>query len=98
MTYLIVTRTAAMPASCWGRYRRVAVMWSPDGSEPKQVRDYGGRPHGDPRFPYIVATWERLHLGGPNSAYVKALGEAQATIAALNGPEWHGMSDTPSRP
>ena len=100
MTYVLVTRAASMPSSCKGRYRRVAVMWSPDGSEPAQIRDYArgddGFVFGDPARPYIVATWERLNVGGARSAYAKAIREAQATIAAMNGPEWIGLPDTPS--
>ena len=43
MTAIVVTRSAAMPASCWGRYRKVYVIdvdyWKAwDTWEPPQVR------------------------------------------------------------
>lgn len=38
--YVVMTAAACMPSSCWGRYRRVAVVEVRDGAEkPKQIRN-----------------------------------------------------------
>ena len=91
-----------MPASCKGHYVRLAVMWSPGGGEPKQIRDYGRNadPDAAPDWsrPIVVCTWERLHVGRRRSAYHKALAEAQTFVAAMNGPEWPSDPNTSSGP
>jgi len=78
--YIVMTASAKMPASCRGRYSRVAVVETslPQGEAPKMISD---RALGVIR---IVETWERLNHGGPRSAYAVALREADALAARLN--------------
>jgi len=79
-----MTATAKMPASCWGSYRRVAVIeLTPDaaaaGLLPGLISD---RPKTVCR---IVRTWEKLHVGSTDRcAYSRALVEAEALATSLN--------------
>jgi hypothetical protein len=78
--FIVMTRSANMPASCWGQYRRVAVVETdlPKG-EPKMIST---RAYGVAR---IVKTWEKLSVGvSPRCAYRVALAEAEALAAELN--------------
>ena len=52
-----MTSAAAMPQSCWGVYRRVAVLEVDPGARPAMISE---RARGVRR---IVATWERLNVG-----------------------------------
>jgi hypothetical protein len=76
MTYIVMHRSASMPSSCKGRYRRVAVVSTPDGIEPAQIRET--------KACHVIETWERLQAEGKNTAFTRALAEAQALVAALN--------------
>jgi hypothetical protein len=80
-----MTAAAKMPNSCWGRYRRVAVVeLSPDfDGRPAFI---GDRARGVAR---IVATWERCHAGRyaettGRTAYARAYRAALAMAATLN--------------
>ena len=61
--YIVQTAAARMPASCWGRYRRAAVLEIdlsalPSGrTAPAMIST---RARGVSR---VVQTWERLHVG-----------------------------------
>ena len=35
--FIVKTAAACMPASCWGQYRRVAVLEVEVGTEPKMI-------------------------------------------------------------
>lgn len=78
--YIVLTAAAKMPSSCWGRYRRVAVVeLDGTGVKPAMISE---RAKGVRR---IVKTWERLHVGKTDrSAYIGAFMEATAKAAALN--------------
>ncbi len=78
--YIVQTARAQMPGSCWGSYRRVAVLEVPKGV--KEVRQISER---DPQVLSVEATWEKCNVGTtPRSAYGKALAEAMKLAAELN--------------
>jgi len=80
--YTIMTASAKMPASCWGIYKRVALVEVEKGMEPKMISE---RAKGLVR---IVRTWEKLNVGTTDKcAYRRALTEAQAELAKLNTGE-----------
>ena len=55
-TYHVLEATAKMPASCWGRYMRFAVIEvRPGGSLPLIIRDT--------KTATVVETWEKCHDG-----------------------------------
>ncbi len=75
--YIIMTASAKMPMSCWGRYARVAVVETdlPEGQSPKMISK---RARGLIR---IVETWERLNVGTTEKcAFQRARTEAQELI------------------
>jgi hypothetical protein len=77
--YIVQTSAARMPSSCWGQYRNVAVLkvenWVEEASmiseRAKGVLE-------------IVAYWGKLHSRGKNTAFAKALKEAQELCEKLN--------------
>lgn len=78
-TYHVVTSSAKMPNSCWGRYARIGVLECVLGYEPRRIDD---RPKQVVR---IVETWERLHVGSTSRcAFEVALQEAKAMAERLN--------------
>jgi len=78
--YIVKTAAAAMPNSCWGTYRRVAVIEVQDGVT--DVAMISSRARG---VINIVATWEKLNVGQTSRcAYRRALAEAQQMAADLN--------------
>ena len=88
MTHFIVqTASATMPASCWGKYRRVAVLEVEAGmSRASMISE---RARGVKR---IVETWERCNVGSTDRcAYSRALKEATDLADKLNaadGTNW----------
>ena len=79
--FIVMDRSANMPQSCWGKYRRVAVVETnlPEGREPKMI---SARALGVIR---IVKVWDKLHAGASvRSVYQEALVEAQALADRLN--------------
>ena len=71
--WIVRSAAAAMPSSCWGRYRRVAVVEVAPGARPAIV---SSRSRG---VIAIRATWERRHVGRRASgrcAYLRAVAEA----------------------
>lgn len=56
--FIVQTAAACMPSSCWGRYRRVAVLEVQPGIE--TVSMISGRARGVIR---IVKTWEKCNVG-----------------------------------
>lgn len=77
--YRVQTAAAAMPHSCWGVYRRVAVLELEDGVESAAM--ISPRARGVVR---VVATWERRNVGKAiRSAYARALVEAEALVREL---------------
>lgn len=81
--YIVMTAAAAMPATCWGKYRRVAVVEVEQGAAwPAMISE---RARGVVR---IVATWERRNVGTTERcAYARALTEAQELADKLNNTE-----------
>lgn len=77
--YIVQTAAACMPRSCWGRYRRVAVLEVEPNVE--RAAMISTRARGVRR---VVATWERCHVGTTDrSAYARALAEAHALATEL---------------
>lgn len=79
--YIVMDKAACMPASCWGSYRRVAVVEIDEDfvGVPRMISE---RAKGVRR---IVRTWEKLHAGRTSrSVYQQALAEANALAAELN--------------
>ncbi len=79
--FIVKSSLARMPKSCWGTYRRVAVMEvTVDAPEPRMISERARGVVG------IVRTWERLHVGSTaRCAYQVAMREAAELAAALNG-------------
>jgi hypothetical protein len=77
--YIVLDRSAHMPNSCKGRYRRVGVVKT-DGRMPKML-SYRAR-----GVIEVIETWERLNAttNGPRTAYARALREAKSMAAGLN--------------
>ena len=81
--YIVASSRAKMPTTCWGRYRRVAVLEVEDGVS--SVAMISDRARGCVR---VVRTWERLYEGTTERcAYRVALSEAWELAEALNAGE-----------
>jgi hypothetical protein len=77
--YIVMTAAAKMPQSCWGVYRRVAVVEVEKGARPKMISE---RAIGVVR---VSAIWERLNVGKTERcAYAQALKDAEQLCAKLN--------------
>lgn len=79
MAYIIRISTAKMPINVKAPYKRIALIEVEPGIE--SVSMISERAKGVKR---IVRTWERLHARGKNTAYARAMVEAQAELVALN--------------
>lgn len=80
--YIVRTSCAKMPASCWGRYNRIAVLEVEPGAKPAMIstRARGVRS--------IVAAWEACHVGtSDRCSYRRALQEAETLANELNAAE-----------
>lgn len=77
--YIIQCASAQMPSTCWGRYRRIAVLEVEPGID--RVSMISERARGCIR---VVRTWERLHCGKTErDAYSRAWREAEQLIEQL---------------
>lgn len=78
--FVVKSSAARMPQSCWGTYRRVAVLEvAVNAPEPRMISDRARGVVG------IVRTWERLHVGSTaRCAYQVAMMEAAELAAQLN--------------
>ena len=77
--YVVMSASAQMPSSCWGTYRRVAVVEIERGAVPKMI---SLRARGVVR---VLRTWERLNVGCTSKcAYARALAEAYDYCDRLN--------------
>lgn len=88
--YIVASSAACMPGSCWGVYRRVAVLEVERGEdgEPVSPRMISERARGVVR---LVETWEALNVGKVHRrggkgrcAYSRAMVEAEELAAKLN--------------
>ena len=78
--FIVQTASASMPQSCWGHYRRVAVLEVPLGVERASM--ISERAEDVIR---IVESWERCNVGKTKRcAYERALAEATELAANLN--------------
>ena len=78
--YIIRTSKAKMPTSCWGTYRRVAVLEVEAGVETVSMISDRARD-----VISVVQTWEKLNVGiTERCAYQQALAEANELCDTLN--------------
>jgi hypothetical protein len=79
MQWIVMTSSAHMPNSCWGRYRNVALVLLRDGGlPPKIITD---RAKGVAKLIHLG----HHHVGKTSRcAYARALTEAETRAAALN--------------
>jgi len=78
-SYIVQTAAAPMPNSCWGVYRRVAVLEVEPGVD--HVAMISDRARGVRR---VVRTWEARNVGTtPRCAYERALAEAESLAEHL---------------
>ena len=79
-SFVVMTASAKMPTSCWGRYGRVAlVRVQPGCRAPGCIRDT--------KTAAVLETWERCHVGGPRSAFGRAVAQAEAKVAEAQAIE-----------
>ena len=81
---IVMDAAACMPTSCWGRYRRVAVVIveCDEGGTPIQPRMISTHARGVIR---IVRTWERLNVGiTDRCAFARAKADAQIVADQIN--------------
>lgn len=77
--FVVRSSAAKMPSSCWGQYRRVAVLEVQQGTVPRMISD---RARGVVR---IVATWEALNVGKTSRcAFERTMVVANELAAKLN--------------
>lgn len=77
--YVVLDSSANMPVSCWGKYRRVAVVEVRDGATPSMISE---RAKGVKK---IVKLWDNLNVGRTGRcAYRRALSEAVSMADDLN--------------
>jgi hypothetical protein len=77
--FVVITAAACMPNSCWGTYRRVAVLEVVRGVTPKMI---SARARGVVR---VICTWERRNVGKTDRcAYSRAVAEAVEMVDELN--------------
>ena len=82
--FMVMQAAACMPNSCWGRYRKVAVVEIEDGfkGRPKMI---SRRARGVAR---VVALWDKQSVGKTaRCAFRQALAAAEALCARLNAEE-----------
>jgi hypothetical protein len=76
--FIVMTASAQMPASCKGRYGKVAVCEVAKGVWPKMISE---RARGMVR---IVSLQQPLHMGGERSAFAIAKADAERLVKGLN--------------
>ena len=80
--FIVMHKSAKMPSSCKGIYRRIGVVEISDdfNGEPSMI---SSRAKGIRR---IIRTWEKLHAGtmGGNTAFDRAMREAKVLVEDLN--------------
>lgn len=76
--YVVMTAAAQMPSSCWGRYGKVAVVQTRGFALPAMISERSAE------VVRIVELWDRCSMGGPRSAYARALVEARELCDRLN--------------
>jgi hypothetical protein len=76
--FVVMTAAAPKPSSCWGNYKRVAVVETNCIDMPKQINPIHAT------VVRIVRTWEMCNVGGARSAFAVAKREAEALAAELN--------------
>jgi len=80
--YVVKTAGANMPASCWGKYGRVAVLEIADTLTVADIDRIDAR---SKKIVSVVRTWEKRHIGKTSRcAFQIALKEARELAEALN--------------
>jgi hypothetical protein len=76
IVYTVASSQAKMPGTCWGKYRRVALLKHAPGVVPALIRDT--------RAVSVEKTWEKLHDGTTRRcAFSRALSEALLYVGGL---------------
>lgn len=78
--YMVMTASAQMPFTCWGKYKRVAVVELQEGFSgvPTMISN---RANG---VKAVIKTWERLNVGRTEKcAYQRALQKAHRLVKQL---------------
>lgn len=79
--FVVMQAAACMPNSCWGRYRKVAVVEITDGFKGRPAM-ISARAKGVAR---VVALWDKQSVGKTaRCAFRQALAAAEALCARLN--------------
>lgn len=77
--FIVMTAQAAMPRSCYGNYRKVAVVETDGIHMPRQIHPNHNA------VKRIVACFDRLNVGRTErSAYYVCLAKAKAIAAEMN--------------
>lgn len=84
--YIVQDAAAKMPSTCKGVYRRVGLLLVDPGVNHVAMISEHAR-----GCRVVVRTWERLHAKGKNTAYSRALAEAQAMADELNAALSQGV-------
>lgn len=80
--FIVMTAQAKMPASCWGRYGKVAVVERSGDLIPRAIHPR----HKSVRR--IVAVWDRQHVGSTDRcAFARSLAAAEELAEELNAAE-----------
>jgi hypothetical protein len=74
--YIIMSASAQMPSSCWGRYGKLALVET-DGEKPTMISPTARH------MVRIIDKRDKLHMGGPQSAYQVAWRELNAKLFDL---------------
>lgn len=88
MRYKVLTARALMPASCWGKYGRVAIVEcsyniaTKEFNTPKQIHPNHSS------VVKIIHTWERLFIGtSDRCAFINAILHAEKIADELNSKQ-----------
>lgn len=77
--FIVMTAAAKMPNSCWGVYKRVAIVETDGVNMPKQINPKHNA------VKRIVRLWDRLNVGRTSRcAFSRALSEARQLCEQLN--------------
>jgi len=78
--YIVKHSAACMPSSCWGTYRRIAVLEVVKGAKPRMISNRAKN------VVRVVQTWEKLNCGKTSlCAFDRALLHAKEVAAKLQG-------------
>lgn len=84
--FQVIISAARMPASCWGKYVRVAVVET-DGRPAKIIRTYGP-------VKRIIKIWEKCRVGKTEkSSSARAIRAAEELATKLNARRSNSVNE-----